>query len=138
MGTPGSSAASIGFYGDDLDPSEITRKLGCEPTVGVAKGETWVTELGSEKLARTGSWRLVAERLVPADLDAQIALLLSAVNDDLEAWRSLAGRFRGRVFCGVFLASGNDGLTLRPETLLMIGQRGLVLDLDIYEQSDPE
>ena len=137
MGTPGSSAASIGFYGDDLDPSEITRQLGCEPTVGVAKGETWVTELGAEKLARTGSWRLVAERLVPADLDAQIALLLSAGNDDLEAWRSLAGRFRGRVFCGVFLSSGNDGLTLRPETLLKIGQRGLVLDLDIYEQSEP-
>ena len=138
MGTPESSAASIGFYGDDLDPSEITRQLGCEPTFGVAKGGTWITALGAEKLAGTGSWRLVAERLAPADLDAQIGLLLSAMNDDLEAWQSLAGRFRGRVFCGVFLASGNDGLTLRPETLLMIGQRGLVLDLDIYEQSEPD
>ena len=138
MGTPDSSAASIGFYGDDLDPSEITRQLDGEPTFGVAMGETWITALGAEKLARTGSWRLVAERLAPADIDAQIGLLLSAMNDDLEAWRSLAGRFRGRVFCGVFLASGNDGLTLRPETLLMIGQRGLVLDLDIYEQADPD
>lgn len=136
MGTPDSSAASIGFYGDDLDPSEITRQLGCEPTVGVSKGGTWITEMGAEKIARTGSWRRVAERRTPADLDAQIGLLLSVMNDDLEAWRSLAGRFRGRVFCGVFLASFNDGLTLRPETLLMIGQRGLVLDLDIYEQPD--
>jgi hypothetical protein len=138
MGTPDSSAASIGFFGDDLDPSEITRQLGCEPTVGVAKGGTWITAKGAEKVARTGSWRLVAERRAPADLDAQIGLLLSAMNDDLEAWRSLAGRFRGRVFCGVFLASGNDGLTLRPDTLLMIGHRSLVLDLDIYEQTDPD
>jgi hypothetical protein len=138
MGTPESSAASIGFFGDDLDPLEITRQLGCEPTVGVAKGGTWITATGAEKVARTGSWRLKAERRAPADLDAQIGLLLSAMNDDLEAWQSLAGRCRGRVFCGVFLASGNDGLTLRPETLLMIGQRSLVLDLDIYEQTDPD
>lgn len=136
MGTPESSAASIGFYGDDLDPSEITRQLGCEPTVGVAKGGTWITEMGAEKVARTGSWRLVAERRAPADLDGQIRHLFSAINDDFAAWRSLAGRFRGRVFCGVFLASGNDGLTLRPETLRMIGERGLVLDLDIYEQPE--
>ena len=138
MGTPKSSAASIGFYGDDLDPSEITRRLGCEPTIGVAKGGAWTTSMGAEKLARTGSWRLVARRRSPADLDAQIGQLLSDMNDDLEAWESLAGRFRGRVFCGLFLASGNDGLTLRPETLLMIGQRGLLLDLDIYEQTEPD
>lgn len=138
MGIPESSAASIGFYGDDLDPAEITRRLDCKPTVGVAKGGTWTTKMGAEKTARTGSWRLLADRRSPADLDGQIRQLLSAMNDDLEAWKSLAGRFRGRVFCGLFLASGNDGLTLRPETLLMIGQRGLVLDLDIYEQTDPD
>lgn len=138
MGIPHASAVSIGFYGDDLDPSEVTRQLGCEPNVGVAKGGTWITAAGTEKVARTGSWRLVAERRAPADPDAQIGLLLTAMNDDLEAWQSLAGRFRGRVFCGVFLASGNDGLTLRPETLLMIGQRSLVLDLDIYEQAEPD
>ena len=138
MGTPDSTVASIGFYGDDLDPSEISRALGCEPTVGVAKGGTWTTEKGVEKFARTGSWRLVAERCPAADHDAQIGILLSKMNDDLEAWQTLAGRFRGRVFCGVFLASGNDGLTLRPETQLMIGQRGLMLDLDIYEQTDPD
>jgi len=137
MGIPESSAASIGFFGDDLDPSEITRQLNCEPTVGVAKGGTWTTSIGAEKAARTGSWRLVAQRRSPADLDAQIVELLSVMNDDFEAWRLLAGRFRGRVFCGVFLASFNDGLTLRPETLLMLGQRGLLLDLDIYQQTDP-
>lgn len=136
MGTPESSAASIGFYGDDLVPSEITRLLGCKPTVGVAKGGTWITQMGAEKVARTGSWRVLAERRAPADLDGQIKHLLSGINNDLEAWRSLAGRFRGRVFCGLFLASSNDGLTLQPETLLMIGERGLVLDLDIYEQPE--
>ena len=138
MGTPQTSAATIGFYGDDLEPSEITRQLDCEPTVGVSKGGTWTTSMGADKIARTGSWRLESRRRSPADLDAQIVELLSAMSDDLEAWKTLAARFRGRVFCGLFLASSNDGLTLRPETLLMIGQRGLLLDLDIYEQAGPD
>ena len=137
MGKLESSQASIGFYGDDLDPSEITLALG-EPTVGVAKGEPWVNKYGTERTAKTGSWRLVAEPREPAELDWQINDLLSRLNDDLGAWRSLAGRYRGRVFCGLFLASQNDGLTLQPETLVRIGERGLVVDLDIYGPTQPE
>lgn len=139
MGKLESSQASIGFYGDDLDPSEITLALG-KPTVGVGKGEPWVNEYGREITAKTGSWRLVAKPGEPAELDWQINDLLSRLNDDLGAWRSLAGRYRGRVFCGLFLASQNDGLTLRPETLVRIGERGLVIDLDIYGpvQSEPD
>lgn len=131
------SQASIGFYGDDLDPSEITLALG-EPTVGVAKGETWVTEYGTATTAKTGSWRLVAERREPADLEWQISDLLSRLSADLPAWRSLAGRYRGRVFCGLFLGSQNDGLTLQPETLVKIGERGLVVDFDIYGPTRPD
>ncbi|WP_339933468.1 DUF4279 domain-containing protein [uncultured Brevundimonas sp.] len=138
MGPINSSAASIGFYGDDLDPSEVTHCLGGEPTMGIAKGASWTTKLGTEATAKTGSWRLVAERSAPADLDGQIKQLLSSLNDDLVAWRSLAGRYRGRVFCGLFLASLNEGLTLQPDTLLLIGERGLVLDLDIHEQTQPD
>ncbi|GAA0650641.1 DUF4279 domain-containing protein [Brevundimonas lenta] len=138
MGTLESSAASIGFYGDDLDPAEITRSLGGEPTVGVARGETWTNDYGREITAKTGSWRLVADRQEPADLDWKIRQLFSGLNDDLQAWRSLAGRYRGRVFCGLFLATSNDGLTLQPETLRMIGERGLVVDLDIYGPIKPD
>jgi hypothetical protein len=137
MGKLESSQASIGFYGDDLDPSDITLALG-EPTVAVAKGEAWVNEYGTERTAKTGSWLLVAETREPEELDWQINDLLSRLNDDLVAWRSFAGRYRGRVFCGLFLASQNDGLTLRPETLVRIGERGLVVDLDIYGPVEPE
>lgn len=104
MGRLESSQASIGFYGDDLDPLEITIALG-EPTVAVGKGEAWANEHGTERTAKTGSWRLVAETREPAELDRQINDLLSRLNDDLGAWRSLASRHRGRVFCGLFLAS---------------------------------
>ena len=132
MGSIHHTAASLGFYGDDLEPDEITAALGAEPTVGVRKGQTWLTASGAEKIARTGSWRVEAQRSEPGDLDRQITGLLAPLTDDLVIWNDLASRFRGRLFCGLFLEDGNEGGTLKPATLLMMGSRGLYLDLDIY------
>ncbi|TWI36168.1 hypothetical protein IQ26_03122 [Mesorhizobium tianshanense] len=36
------------------------------------------------------------------------------------------------MFCGVWLNEENQGLGLAPQTLLMLGERGIELDLDIY------
>ena len=138
MGSLHKSAASLGFYGDDLDPDEITAVLGRKPNVGVRKGGRWLTSKGAEKIAHTGSWRLVADQCDPADLDGQINSLFDRMTDHLPAWHSFVGRYRGRVFCGLFLASSNEGLTLRSETLVRIGERGLLLDFDIYGQELPE
>ncbi|HEX8556164.1 MAG TPA: DUF4279 domain-containing protein [Sphingomonas sp.] len=126
------SAVSLGFYGDDLEPAEITNALAAEPTVGVRKGGLWRTSTGAEKVATRGQWRVQAERCEPGDLDGQINDLLDCLSGDLPAWRSFSARYRGRVFCGLFLASGNEGLTLRSETLLRLGERGLLIDFDIY------
>jgi hypothetical protein len=131
------SAASIGFFGDDLDPAEITTALGAEPTVGVRKGGLWHTKAGVEKVASRGSWRIEAERREPGDLDGQINDLLDGLSNNLPAWRSYSKRFRGRVFCGLFLRVGNEGLTLQAETVARLGARGLVIDLDIYGAEQP-
>jgi hypothetical protein len=138
MGILHKSAASIGFYGDELDPAEITAGLGAEPTVGVRKGGLWLTSRGAEKVAGTGSWRLRADRREPADLDGQINDLLNGLSDELKLWQSFAARYRGRIFCGLFLASWNEALKLRADTLVRVGERGLFLDLDIYGQDLPD
>ncbi len=138
MGILHKSAATIGFYGDDLDPTEITEALGAEPTVGVRKGGVWKTKSGAVKTAVTGSWRIEAEYCEPGDLDGQINGLLDGLSEDLVVWRSFSQRHRGRVFCGLFLDSGNEGLTLRSETLLRLGERGLLIDLDIYGLDQPD
>ncbi|TAL32592.1 MAG: DUF4279 domain-containing protein [Phenylobacterium sp.] len=136
MGRLRETAASLRFFGDDLDPQEITLRIGAPPTIGVRKGGVWLTSRGVEKIARTGSWRLQVDRRQPGDLDGQILELLSRLTSDLETWRELSARYRGDIFCGLFLESGNDGSTLSPATLAAIGLRGLELDLDIYAPLD--
>lgn len=136
MGTLQRSAASLGFFGDDLDPVVITTCLGIDPTIGVRKGGLWRTARGAEKVANTGSWRLLADDCQPENLDSQIKWLLGSLSGDIDGCCRLAENFRGRVFCGLFLASSNDGLSLSPETLSMLGERGLTLDLDIYGYED--
>lgn len=136
MGELHRSSASLGFYGDDLDPQELSDRLGGEPTVGVRKGGKWRTESGVEKVAHTGSWRVRVPDCAPADLDGQINDLLDRFTADLLAWRSLARKYRGRIFCGLFLETGNEGISLQPETLARLGERGLLIDLDIYGAID--
>jgi len=54
---------------------------------------------------------------------------------DLAVWQALA-RFRPDLFCGLFMGSSNDGVSLSPRALLALGERGIELGLDIYEADE--
>jgi hypothetical protein len=126
------TAASLRFFGDDLDPDAISGLLGSQPTVAVTKGGVWQPKHGVEVKARTGSWRRHVERRSPGDLDGQIAELLAPLSRDLSVWKDLTTRFYADIFCGLFLEGHSGGIGLQPETMAMVGSRGLILSLDIY------
>lgn len=131
--------ATLRFLGDDLDPDELTRLLGSAPSEGRRRGEAYRSRgARAERTARTGSWRLRVEKRSPGDLDGQIAELLSPLSRDLAVWRDLSARFQADIFCGLFLDQSNEGIDLSPETLVMIGSRGLTLDFDIYGNSEAD
>jgi hypothetical protein len=126
---------TLRFFGDDLDPNEITSRLGCQPTVGAKIGEVWTTVRGTEKIARTGTWRLNANKRQPGDLNAHVAELLAPLNDDLSVWRDLTARFKADVFCGIWMTQSNEGTSLSAESMMNLGARGLPLEFDIYDPS---
>ncbi len=132
------TVATLRFFGDDLDPDEITRLLGCQPTTAERKGGLWTTKRGVEKISPRGSWRLEADDCVPGNLDVQIEYLFSKLISDLNVWNDLAKRLQADVFCGLFLDEANEGLALEPKTLAALGERNLVLGLDIYSEQDGE
>ena len=132
MGELHATDASLRFFGDDLDPVELTASLGREPTVGVRKGGVWKTSRGAEKVARTGSRRLSVARRQPGNLDEQCDEILAALTDVLSIWRNLTNRFQAELLWGLCMREGNEGVELSPDTLKDLGERGLSLDLDIY------
>lgn len=130
------SLLTLRLFGDDLNPAEITALLGANPTAAHHKGQQLTgNQPDAVRIARTGSWRLDAERREPEDLDAQIFEILDQLTGDLAVWQSLA-RFRPDLFCGLFMGSSNDGVSLSPRALLALGQRGIELRLDIYEADE--
>ena len=132
MGTVSRTVATLRFFGDDLLPDEITSRLGRAPSKSETKGDEWKRPNGTIRIARWGSWRLEAADREPGNLDSQVAELLSELSDDLTVWADLTTRFRADVFCGLFLDEGNEGISLAPQTLAMLGARNLKVGLDIY------
>lgn len=83
-------------------------------------------------------WARDAAETVPADLDAQVDELLAQLTPDLRIWHELANRFEVDLFCGWFMSRLNEGLQISPRTLLALGERRIVLGLDIYGGDDEE
>jgi hypothetical protein len=136
MGALDHSVATLRFFGDDLVPDEISALLGASPTESCRKNQEIVGKsTGTVRTAKTGSWRLCATRREPEDLEAQIFEILGQLTPDIDVWASLS-RYGPDLFCGIFMASSNDGLPLSANALLALGQRGIALGLDIYDAGD--
>ena len=143
MGTVGESALSLRFFGDDLDPQEVSNLLGAQPTTSYRKGDVRTRTRsddvvvrtlpdGSEWIRKYGMWKLKAARQEPADLDAQIYEIFGQLTDDLAVWRDLTSRFKADVFVGLFVKIFNDGISISPNALQIVASRGLEVDFDIY------
>ncbi len=83
-----------------------------------------------------GVWRLQATDREPEDMDSQIREILSQTTSDLAVWRSIAEKHKIDLFCGLFLGGSNEGMTLSPQSLLALGERGIEMGLDIYSGHD--
>jgi hypothetical protein len=126
------TAATLRFFGEALDPDEVTALLSQPPTKAWRKGDVRPLRSGGEWRERRGSWRRSVERRTPGDLDAQVEELLSDLTQDLKVWKALTERFQADVFCGLFMQEWNEGITVSAETLSALGSRGLTLNFDIY------
>lgn len=130
------TCASLHVSGGDLIPDEITTLLGSAPTVARRKGEPMQTPRPCPP-SRTGMWSLSAAKAEGDALDSQIRSILSLVTSDLTVWDKLADRFEMNMFCGVWLDDWNQGTSLSPATMKLLGDRNILLELDIYSDESP-
>jgi Domain of unknown function (DUF4279) len=125
------SSIDLRFFGDDLDPDEISKLLNCQPTHGYRKGDI-LPDKRYHIVAKTGSWRLSSEKRNDLTLEKQIHELFDRLSSDLEIWRKLTRQYSGDLFCGLWMYDMNRELELSPELMNQIAERGLKLGLDVY------
>lgn len=131
------SSASLRIIGDSLVPSEITRLLGCEPTGAQQKGSVITSRsTGRTRIAKAGMWWLEADARKPGDLRGQIEEILGRLTTDLRVWNDIGKLYQVDLFCGLFMGSGNDGVSISAKQLLSLAERGVELALDVYDSSD--
>jgi hypothetical protein len=127
-----SSVVSLRVLGNDVDPAEIARLLGREPTSAQRKGEALTGPAGQTNIARTGMWRLETADRSPGNINAQVAELLGQLTPSLDVWRAIAAKHSIDLFCGLFMDQGNEEIALSPDSMKALGDRGIELGLDIY------
>jgi Domain of unknown function (DUF4279) len=125
------ATATFAVRGDALDPSEVTRLLGCAPTRSARTGETIINPNGSSRVAREGLWCVSSTRS-NLDIEDHLTILLSQLTSDLEVWRRLTTKFRAEFFCGLFLDARNRGFELPVPLLRQLADRGISIGFDIY------
>lgn len=136
MGRAVESLVALRLFGDDLIPDHISSLLGARPTACQIKGQELVgRKTGKVRVAKTGGWLLKAHPREPEDLEAQVFELLDGLTSDLSVWASLS-QYAPDLFCGIFMGTGNDGLSLSAKAMSALGQRGISLALDLYDPGD--
>jgi hypothetical protein len=125
------SCAALRITGDSLNPDAISRLLGCRPTVGFVKGQI---EPSKRKpiVRETGIWHLDAAGQQPGDVNAHVAQLFRQVNSDVSAWAALARDYEADLYCVYFMSEANERLEVSVETLKVLRDRGIKLELHIY------
>jgi Domain of unknown function (DUF4279) len=134
MAAIGKSTASVRFFGDDLDPDEVSALLGCAPSNHYRKGD--LISPGREYRRRHGAWILAAGDREPEAIDEQLSSIFAKLTQDVEVWKTLVSRFDADVFCGLFMTESNEGFSLSPTTLEALAARGLGIGFDVYDPGD--
>lgn len=126
------STISLRIVGLDLDPDEITHRLGCLPTAAAKTGDTRTNQRGEVRIIREGFWRLDSGEPDALPLETKVIDLLAKLTNDIDIWRDITHFYRIDLFCGLFLRRWNEGFTLTPSILCLLAERQIVIGFDIY------
>jgi hypothetical protein len=125
---------TLAFHGDDLDPEEISRLLGCSPTRSHSKGELRTGLSASAGPWASGTWLLSVEGKAPQTTSELLTDLLRNVPDDETLWLELSRRWRVSIWLGLFLEQWNRGFELEAPLIERVARMHASLSFDIYTE----
>ncbi len=129
---------SLALFGDALDPPEITRMIGREPSHAHRRGEPGPGPQYKIPYS-SGAWLLSVEVVRPEGPDDATERLLDLLPSDERLWKDLSARYDLSFSYGVFFRGWNRGFTLSPRVLQRLVTYRARLDFDLYANvGDPE
>ncbi len=122
--------ATLRIYSSDIDPDEVTARLGIEPSEVQRQGEL----RGCGRFIRVNAWFLSSKDNVNStDLNEHLEWLLDQVLPHEEALRELRDSgIKTDVACYWLSLTGNGGPTLFPEQMGKLAILSLDCWFDVY------
>jgi hypothetical protein len=137
-GTCRTTYATLRIYPGEIDPTEVTDRLGIEPSSWQRRGEAIQGRDGPPKVASLNGWFLSTEGLFPSrDSRRHIDRILDRLEPNAEALRSLQQEgCRMDVSCFWISQSGHGGPEIPPRQMGRLAGLNLMLWFDLYGPYD--
>ena len=128
--TCGATYASLCIYHDDLDPDNVTARLGISPSETRRKGET----RRSGHVIPVGGWFISSKGHVESrDVRRHIAWILDQIAESEDELQQLQNEGCDmQVFCYWLSASGHGGPELNHEIMRRLVSLRLDIEFDVY------
>jgi hypothetical protein len=122
---------TLGVYGPELDPSEVSELLGCPPTSAHRRGDL----RGSARTPwQQGAWLLRLEGKAPKVPEELVQQLLLVLPKDEATWGRLRAKHTVRITFGLFTSAWNRGFDLSPVSVAFLATTGARVGFDIYAE----
>lgn len=134
-GTCLETRCELRIYPGDLEPQEVSRQLGIEPTLVNVAGRVRVNSLGLERTIPKNGWFLSSEADVDSlDLRRHLDWLIHRLKPAGESLKRLqqVPSVSMNVTCAWYSRSGHGGPTLWPEQMAALAALGLECGFDVY------
>lgn len=122
--------ATLCIYKDDLDPNEVSSKLGLTPSHSQVKGE----KNRRGQVLQVGGWFLTSKGQVQSkDVRRHIDWILHQLDDKFDEIIELqSNSYLIDMSCYWLSASGQGGPTLSPSQMMQLAKLELEIWFDIY------
>ena len=120
---------TLALYSEELEPEEVSRALGVEPTSAHRRGES----PGSRSPPYlSGAWLLTKHGRDAEPAEAIIDRLLKQLPEDPAVWRDLRIRHKIQFRFGLHMTGWNKGLSIPLKQVTRIAELGASMEFDIY------
>lgn len=118
----------LAIYGPDLEPDEVTAKMGCEPTSAHRRGD----RRPDSNPYDAGAWLLKERGEAPNGPEQLIRRLMMKLPVEHAVWAELSSRFDVQLRIAIHFTGWDRGFDLTSETVTAMGRLHATVGFDLY------